>query len=257
MNAPDLERKLRTQFCSLVELHSDEWGGYEVSVPFFFDDGDALFIRIAQDADRLVLTDEGNTLMRLTYQMSPKQLLSGTRRQLLERTLLHYGVEYREGRLILPLKEGSYGQNLADFVQAVLKVSDLTFLTQERTASTFMDDFRAAMRHVVPGDRLTFDWYDPERDPSKSFYVDARVNHMAQPLMVFAITTTEKALHATTNILTFKQWGFEFEAVAVYEDSEKLSPHAAAKLAHVTPVRFEKFYNQRELFEDWISARIR
>lgn len=83
------------------------------------------------------------------------------------------------------------GDALYSFVQALLKVTDVSYLTRERVRSTFMEDFRALLSENVPEDRRTFDWHDPQHDPQGMYQVDCRINGMPRPLLVHALPSGE------------------------------------------------------------------
>ena len=43
----------------------------------------------------------------------------------------------------MAVSDGCYGEALYDFVQALFKIIDVTYLSRETVKSTFLDDFRA------------------------------------------------------------------------------------------------------------------
>lgn len=85
---------------------------------------------------RWILSDEGHTLKRLTYEIDARDLIRGNRQKLIESALKSFGVSNAEGELYIPVLNGSYGDALFNFVQSLLKISDVTFLRRERIKST-------------------------------------------------------------------------------------------------------------------------
>ena len=71
-----------------------------------------------------------------------------------------FEVSDRGGELALDIRDDHYGDALYSFVQALLKITDVTYLSRERAKSTFMEDFRAFMESHVPQERRAFDWHD-------------------------------------------------------------------------------------------------
>ena len=67
------------------------------------------------------------------------------------------------GQLILNIEDERYGDALFNFVQGLLKITDVTFLSREVVRSTFLEDFKTLLCSTVPEDRLTFDWHDQVR----------------------------------------------------------------------------------------------
>jgi hypothetical protein len=53
-----------------------------------------------------------------------------------------FTVEDWEGELVIAIRDERYGDALFSFVQALTKITDVTYLSRERVRSTFLDDFR-------------------------------------------------------------------------------------------------------------------
>jgi hypothetical protein len=65
--------------------------------------------------------------------------------------------------------DDQFGDALYSFAQALLKITDVSYLTRERVRSTFLEDFRAFMQEHVPPEHLAFDWHDPQHDPEGKY----------------------------------------------------------------------------------------
>ena len=96
--------------------------------------------------------------MHLTYDIEEKDLHRGTRQKIISNALSTFGIEDQEGELVLEVPEERYGDALYSFVQGLLKITDVSFLSRERVRSTFMEDFRALLSEVTPEERRSFDW---------------------------------------------------------------------------------------------------
>ena len=142
MDLQGIERDFKTKVCERLCLEPQGIHRYRVSTPFMFDDGDHLVIVLKREDDRWILSDEGHTFMHLTYSMDEADLYRGTRQSIISSVLSAFFVDDREGELMIPIENGGYGDALYSFVQAILKISDVTYLSRERVRSTFMDDFR-------------------------------------------------------------------------------------------------------------------
>lgn len=160
---------------------------FPVFTPFLFEDGDHLAIVLKKQENTWVLSDEGHTYMHLTYDLDEKDFQKGTRQKIISNALSAFRVEDRDGELIAPVAEDRFGDALYSFVQALLKITDVTFLTRERVRSTFIEDFQALIEESVPESRGVFNWHDPAHDPQASYTVDCRIDGMRRPLMVFAL----------------------------------------------------------------------
>ena len=98
--------------------------------------------------------------MHLTYKLDEKDLQRGTRQKIITNALSMFAVSDRGGELAVDIKDDRYGDALYSFVQALLKITDVTYLSRERVKSTFMEDFRAFMESNVPQSRRAFDWHE-------------------------------------------------------------------------------------------------
>ncbi|MBI5570889.1 MAG: DUF1828 domain-containing protein, partial [Desulfomonile tiedjei] len=177
-----IERDFKQKVCKSLRLSSEGMDRYRVFTPFLFEDGDHLAIVLKREQGRWILSDEGHTYMHLTYDLDEKDLQRGTRQKIITSALSAFAVDDRNGELILGIQDNRYGDALYSFVQALLKISDVTYLSRDRVRSTFMEDFHTFMQERVPESRRRFDWYDPAHDPEGKYVVDCQVNGTARPL---------------------------------------------------------------------------
>ena len=160
-----IERDFKQKVCENLRLISEGVDRYRVFTPFLFEDGDHLAIVLKREQGRWILSDEGHTYMHLTYDLDEKDLQRGTRQKISTSALSAFSVNDRNGELTLGIQDNHYGDALYSFVQALLKISDVTYLSRDRVRSTFMEDFRTFMQERVPESRRRFDWYDAGHDP--------------------------------------------------------------------------------------------
>ena len=142
MSINTIERDFKAKVCEKVQLAPEGLERRRVFTPFMFDDGDHLCIVMKKDGNGWMLSDEGNTYMRLTYDMDEQDLYRGKRHAIIANALSLFDVEDRDGDLVITVRDGLYGDALFAFVQAILKIADVSYLANERVRSTFMDDFR-------------------------------------------------------------------------------------------------------------------
>jgi hypothetical protein len=116
--------------------------------------------------------------------------------------------------------------------------------------STFLEDFRAFLRARVPANRLQFDWYDERDDPKHHYPVDARINHMKRPLLVYALPNDDKVKDATISLLTFEKWRMPHRSMGIFEDQEAVGRSTLARFTDVC----EKAYSSLEGNKDRIAA---
>lgn len=135
-----IERDFREAVSARIELVADGAERYRVLNPFLFDDGDHFSIVLRREGERWVLSDEGNTWMRLTYDLSEKDLRRGSRRKVVVDALSLFEIEDRDGEFVISVPGERYGDALLSFVQGLSRVAGVALLSRERVSATFRED---------------------------------------------------------------------------------------------------------------------
>ena len=238
MSIEAIQTDFRRKIGESVRLAEEGVERYRVFTPFLFEDGDNLAIVIKREGSRWVLSDEGHTYMHLTYDLEEKDLQRGNRQKVITNALSVFSVDDCDGELRLSVPEDRYGDALFSFVQALLKISDVSYLSRERVKSTFMEDFRSFIEATVPADRRSFDWFDPQHDPEGKYTVDCRLNGMPKPIMVFALPGDDRVRDATISLLQFERWGVSHRSLAIFEDQEEVNRKVLARFSDICVKQF-------------------
>ncbi|MDE3258832.1 MAG: DUF1828 domain-containing protein [Gemmatimonadota bacterium] len=256
MSIETIERDFHQKVSAQIRLAAEGVERFRVFTPFMFDDGDHLDIVLRKDGARWVLSDEAHTYMHLTYDVDEKDLHGGTRQKIISNTLSMFQIEDHDGELILDVPEERYGDALYSFVQGLLKISDVAYLSRERVRSTFMEDFREVMTGAVPEDRRSFDWCDPERDPQGMYTVDCRVNGLQRPLFVHALASDGRTRDATIALLQFERWDIPFRSLAIFEDQESINRKVLARFSDVCEKQFSSLTANQERIMRFLNESI-
>ena len=248
-----IEEDFRAKVSEKVGLVSEGLNRYRVLTPFRFGDGDHLVIVLKRDGDRWMLSDEAHTYMHLTYEMDERDLHRGTRQTIISNTLSVFEIQDRAGELVLSIPGERYGDALYSFAQALLKISDVSYLSREQVRSTFMEDFRASFTRWVPEERRVFDWHDPDRDPQGIYGVDCQINWMSRPVLVHALPSDGRTRDATISLLQFEKWGMPFRSLAIFEDQEAINRKVLARFSDVCEKQYSNLSTNRDRIERYLN----
>jgi hypothetical protein len=257
MTLETIEQDFRRKVCAQIRLDPEGVERYRVFTPFHLDDGDHLAIVLKRESGRWVLSDEGHTYMHLTYDLDERDLHRGTRQQIIANALSAFAVEDREGELVLTVQDGRYGDTLFDFIQALLKITDVTYLSRERVKSTFMENFRAFMEEQVSETRRQFDWHHPQNDPEGKYIVDCRINGVARPIFVHALPNDNRTRDATIALLQFERWEIPFRSVSVFENQEEISRKVLARFSDVCGKQFSSLAANKDRIARYLQEALR
>jgi len=256
MITKEIEEDFQKKVCKEIRLEEEGHNRARVITPFRFEDGDHLVILLKKENNHWILSDEGHTYMHLTYWMNEDDLHRGTRKDIIESNLSMYNVIDRKGELISTVEEIEFGNALYSYIQALLKISDITYLTRERVRSTFLEDFKSFISAEVPEELREFNYHDPTNDPDANYIIDCQIISANTPLFVFAINTDDKCQVATITCLQFERWKIKFNSMAIFENQEEISRKVLARFSDVCGKLYSSLPTNRDRIREFLIPYI-
>jgi len=112
-----------------------------ISTPFIGAYNDNLEIYALKNGEKLILSDNGETLKNLELQGVNIQG-SKKRRYILDSILLNFGIKEKKNELIIETSLKNFSQSKHNLLSAMIEINDLYILSKHNVASVFKEDVR-------------------------------------------------------------------------------------------------------------------
>lgn len=124
-----------------IVSQSDFSDWIEISTPFTGLFNDTVDIYAKQEGNKILLSDDGNTLRNL--ELSGMEISrSPKRKEILDRILINYGVRISNNELITDATEKDFPQKKLNLISAISETSDMYYLARHTVASVFREDVK-------------------------------------------------------------------------------------------------------------------
>ena len=139
MNAEDIIESLKKSICLGLEIETRTTNRFMIHTGYTYPDGDELHIILTQDDGKWIFTDEGHTMMWLSY---ADFSMTDSRKNALDKTLDINGVSLSDGELSIAIDSdapGSVGLSLKSLIQTEIRIADLLYLDKGAVKDTLLD----------------------------------------------------------------------------------------------------------------------
>ena len=135
MTGERIQQEFQEQVAGKIRLAGEGPNRFRVFTPFVFDDGDRLAIVLRKEHTEWVLSDEGHTYMHLARDIDEPDPHREKRQRIVSNALLRFGIEDRDGELILTMRESRWADALYSFVQGLLRIAGASYVFTEQMKS--------------------------------------------------------------------------------------------------------------------------
>ena len=230
---PDLLAELLCErLCEEVQVEVRPDGMPMVRSSFAFPDGDRFPIRLSEvPGEGLRLSDQGHTLMHMSYEHDVDSFMDGPRGMLLDRVLGETGLTWDQGAFCFDTTPERLSESLFAFGQALTRIYDLTLFSRAHSASTFYDELKLSLLQLVDEGRIHPDYQPPVPNP-EAYPVDFMLEGKnGVPLFLYGIPDQDKARLDTMMLTHFHRHGVEFESLLVFADQTEIPRSVLAPLS--------------------------
>jgi hypothetical protein len=253
MTSDVILQSFRQTVCRDLTLVPEGIERYRIFSPFMFHDGDHLALVLKREKSGWVLSDEGHTMMHLSYRMEYRDLTQGKRGGIIESILSKYGIRNRDGEFICLVPDEQYGDALFQMVQGLLRVSDISLLSREQVKSTFREDVSTYINSLTSlSGQVTWDWHDPVHDPEGKYPADGYMEGSHEPMVLFMLQGDDRVRDATIHLLQYEKWGVPVHSVAIFENQEEINRKSLAKLSDVCDKMFSNFSGNKDRISQYL-----
>lgn len=242
---------VRRSICSSYDVESLDDGSLLIHTGKYFDDGDELHIVLVRKDGGYDLTDEGHTLMWLSYE---EYKFTPLRTEILDGIIKQNDVRLENGRIHVPVGDPDQtGAALQSLEQAIIQVADLRRLSRPNVASSFMEDLRAAFLDSPFGDRCEFGKKvkSGENILEPDIYVDDE-----RPVLIFGVNNSERAKETMINLLYARNGDQRYRTIVVIDDDAEISSKDRKRLINTADRPIEGLDDVQQVTSDFVSARL-
>ena len=204
--------------CSLYEFEDIGNGEYLVHTNMYFDDGDELHIVMMESDGGYTLTDEGHTMMWLSYE---ELRFTGNRKKLLDGILGQNDVTMVNGEILTSVDSPEeVGPALFNMIQAIMQTSSLRYLSRNNVVNTFLEDVRLMFRNSEIGNKCLFK-KEVEMCDGNLIEPDVYID-LPTPTLVFGAHNTERSKEVFINMLLIRESKLDCRTMVIIDEGANI-----------------------------------
>ena len=234
MTQNDIHELLMNSFNHAVSFREVKPNTYQVFLPYYHLDWDMIDIFLCVFWNKIVISDFWQTLMRLSYYIDS---LSSSKKKIFDAILATYSVKC-DDRFVLSINVDDYEKLypcMMEMIAVITKISDISFLKQERAKNMFYEEFdKFMMEDVKEKTNVKIDKdFSPEIDSKWSYPIPYKLDTKI-PIFVFPISTDEKCLDAVATLLFYTSHNYNNKSISIFRDNTEIKNRNYWKLVDLS-----------------------
>jgi hypothetical protein len=209
---------------SQFELRKQNAHIYQLIAPIFHDDGDMMSIFLEEDGDNVKISDNGISLMRLSYTFD---IDTDNKRKQLDRIIKVQDASNENGNIVLTVPQREVYSGIMSFAQMISQVCNLDILSHETITDLFYEDLEVALASSFTDYKFEKDYINPKYQDLK---IDYALLDREKPVYLFGAKDTNKAQQITICCLMMMKKDISFKSIAIFNDIDGIQKFARNNL---------------------------
>ncbi len=202
---------------------------YLVHTDMYYDDGDELHIVMKINPTGIMLTDEGHTLMWLSYE---EFNFTDTRTKLLNKFIDQNNVTLSDGRIQVEVDAPEHvGSALSSLIQVMLQVACLRNFSRSNVVNSFMEDVLSTFRNSDLAGRCEYRKKIPANN-GDVIEPDIFISQKERPVLLFIAGGPERAKEVVINLFLVQNLNKGYRTVVVIDDNSGISKKDRERLVN-------------------------
>ena len=235
MNHDLLQKELCQQMCADIKLVERGNRKEMISNPFSFPDGDQYSIYLQEiDGGKVRISDEANTMMRLSYYTDVGQSFKGSKGKLAAQILGEHKINEDNGNFYVDVSVEQISRGVFRLSQALNRIYDLFYLDRVPLTSPFYKDLKELLEQIVsdnPALHLAQDYRVPNLENSDNYIIDYSLKGRKEvPLFLFGVPDQDKAKRVTITLQYLFSHKVPKSTLLIFENQEEIPPGHLSRL---------------------------
>lgn len=232
-----IEDHLASQCHGLYMVYAKRPGIYQVSLPIFYEDGDAVEIFVEEiDGGNVRISDYGMSLMRLSYDYD---IDSPNKESILSQIIAENRLREKDGIIYTDVPPDEIYPGILQLASGISKIGSMKYFKKEVIQSLFYESVETFIVEKLAN-------LKPEKHfrPIKGreeLEVDFLIKTPVRPLFIYPVKSSDKAKNVIINCLSFQKEKIPFTSVIILENMDVLTKKDQALLTNIADKQYASF----------------